>query len=572
MIEELTKPEYSMSTETNEIVAVECRHVSWVRATKTNPDVHVIKVVNHYKDGTVEPAIKTMVNYKRPFYVTKPTHRNHEQKKEYEYEANLDEHHCTDSDMGKAVGKALGKSWSRGGMREHKKSPYVYGTDVSAAYLIKEKYMKKYDVRTNSTYATIDLETNVLLPPVQKYVDGAWKWVPAEEIIIISLAFGNKMQVNVLKSFLNGVSDPIDKLGALTREHLGARIEAGLEFEYKIWDNEVELIEGSFAQIHEWKPDFLGAHYGGSFDAPYIERRCNALNIDLAKLWSDPDINPKLRRYRLIPGKDKRTTAKGKVFVIPPAQRWHVIECSASFYFVDSMCMYKALRMFHAKESYALDALLKKETDTEKLKLDKTGATGLELHKRLQRDHPLAYCVYGGWDTFSMLIMDIAIQDMELSFPTRMEAVEYKYAQTSSKKTGAFYGSYLRSQRCVIATTYVEEEDNRVISGDGWILTLKAALTTANGTKCLAESPEHITNVRLFNYDADIIAAYARGILGCNVSKTTTKREVIKIHGTKTDNWLRANLNLMSGNTNALEYVHDMYGAPTLDEMVELCR
>ena len=554
------------------LISKECKHVWWIRATKSNPDAHVVKLVSHYDDGTSEPSVVTMVDYKRPFYVTRKNERNHEQKKEYEHDRNLITHHCTDSDLSGAVGKALGQSWSRGGMREHKKSPYLYGTDVSAAYLIKEKYRRKYGVDTNASYATIDLETNVLLPKIQKWVDGVLKWVVQEEILIVALAFKKTMQVNILKSFVAGYDDPITRMDELTREHLGKRIDEGLKYEYRIWKDEATMIKESFKQIHLWKPDFLGVHNGGAFDIPYIERRCKVLGINLADLWSDPDIHHKLRRYRFIIGKDKRTTAKGKVFTIPPAERWHVVEAPASFYVVDTMCSYRALRMFAAKESYALDALLKKETDTEKLKLDDTGLTGLALHKRLQRDMPLEYCIYGGWDTYSMLILDDATKDISISFPARMEAVEYKFTQTSSKKTGAFYHSFLRDNNCVIATAYVEEADDKVLSGDGWILTLPAYLTTVNGCKCLEESSDYITNIRLFNYDADIIASYPYGLLGCNTSMTTTKREVINITGTRTADWKRANLNLLSGNVNAVEYCYDMFSMPSLDEMVELCR
>lgn len=555
------------------IVNRECRHVHWIRATKTNPDAHILKVINHYDDGTSEPVLQTMIDYKRPFYTTEHKYRDHKQKKEYEYEDRLLEHFTTDSGMATAAGKALNNKWTRGGMREHAKSPYLYGTDVSAAYLIKEKFIKKYDKNTASTFAALDLETNVLLPKLKKWVNGKMTWVEQEEIIIISLSMGNVMEVHVLKSFLRGMSDPIRKMEELTAKHVPKKyIDAGLTWKYVIWPDEATLIKEAFKVVHSWKPDFLGMHNGGLFDVPYIERRCIELGVDLAELWSDPDVHPKLKRYKFIPGKDKRTTAKGKVFAIPPAHRWHVVDAPASFVFVDTLCGYRAVRMFAAKESYALDALLLKETDTEKLKLDDTGLSGLALHKKLQRDMPLEYCVYGGWDTKSLCILNDVTMDFSVSIPTRMEAVEFKFVQTSSKKTGAFYHSYLRSQRCVISTSYTEEADDKVISSDGIILTLRADRVLPNGCKCLEEDKDYVTNVRLCNFDSDIVASYPRGLIGCNSSKSTTVREVIDIRGTRTDDWARANFNLLSGNTNAVEYCYDMFSMPSLDEMLELCR
>ena len=61
-----------------------------------------------------------------------------------------------------------------------------------------------------------------------------------------------------------------------------------------------------------------------------------------------------------------------------------------------------------------------------------------------------------------------------------------------------------------------------------------------------------------------------RGQIAFNLSKETTKKEVIKIEGIDEYTYKMQNINLSGGPTNALEYCQTMFNTPTLPEMLEL--
>ena len=65
-----------------EIIGRECKHAVYSKATDgSNDDVVMVKEILHFSDGTREPNIELIENYKRPFYVTTEQYRNHKEKK-----------------------------------------------------------------------------------------------------------------------------------------------------------------------------------------------------------------------------------------------------------------------------------------------------------------------------------------------------------------------------------------------------------------------------------------------------------------------------------------------------------
>ena len=71
-------------------------------------DIHVVKELITYEDGTTKRNLRMITNYKRPFWVTKEHYRNHKQKKESEELKKLNEYYCTQSDLAKETGMRLG--------------------------------------------------------------------------------------------------------------------------------------------------------------------------------------------------------------------------------------------------------------------------------------------------------------------------------------------------------------------------------------------------------------------------------------------------------------------------------
>ena len=68
-----------------ELVGKEFRFATHVPAIyNVRPDIHVIKEILHYSDGSTKPNLRIIENFKRPIWITQPHHRNHIEKKEFE--------------------------------------------------------------------------------------------------------------------------------------------------------------------------------------------------------------------------------------------------------------------------------------------------------------------------------------------------------------------------------------------------------------------------------------------------------------------------------------------------------
>lgn len=100
-------------------------------------------------------------------------------------------------------------------------------------------------------------------------------------------------------------------------------------------------------------------------------------------------------------------------------------------------------------------------------------------------------------------------------------------------------------------------------------LTLASHLS-APGLKLIEGIPEMTTGIRAFTYDSDAVSSYPSCTQVGNVSKVTTRKEVSKIGDIPETVFRNQNLNLMAGDTNAVEYTTTMFGAPTLIQMNNL--
>ncbi len=122
------------------VKARECKFVVHIPTKSSNiPDVHLIKEVIHYEDGTSEPNIRFIKNYQRPFWITKPAFRNHEQKKEWEHQDKLLKKEVTQSNLYFSIARMLGLSHTHN-PRELLGNQYVYGADIDSTTFIKREY------------------------------------------------------------------------------------------------------------------------------------------------------------------------------------------------------------------------------------------------------------------------------------------------------------------------------------------------------------------------------------------------------------------------------------------------
>lgn len=561
------------------VIARECRFAVHLPARKPNiPDLLFVKEQVHYDDGRIEPEIRRIKDYQRPFWVTKPEYQNHQEKKEAEYLNRLVRYECTDSALRTTVAEALDQGRFYKPLRELLLSPYVYGTDVPASVHLRQRYRDKWpNVKTPYSVATFDVETNM--------------FSKEKEIIIASIAFQDKIYTAVLSEFLARIPYPDRAVEAAMERYLPRYLKQhGYTAELALFDNEIDIVKAIFQKAHAWRPDFL-AIWNVDFDVSKVINACRRANIDPAEVFSDPSIPKPARLFRYKRDKSRHQTAKGTSKPVPAEMRWHWVTAPASFLIVDAMATYRRVRIGEQDEPrYALDHILQKELGTRKLNFEEAeGYVKGAWHRFMQQHHPVEYIVYNRYDCWGMLELEAKTNDLGYKLPTYVAQSDFgTYAASTKKATVSLYYYYLQQGQVISSVGSDRKFDDEVVVIedseveidedaeeaqsllDDWIVTLQAQLAVRGGVKCIAEDPTLPTGIRGHVYDSDSVTSYPRDVQVANVSKATTRRELISIDGVPKETFRMQNLNFLSGEVNAVEYMSKMCGFPELPELLKI--
>jgi hypothetical protein len=576
----------------DEIKGLECKHVTYTAANDGgDDDLLTIKEVVHFKDGRSVPHIRQIKNFPRHFWVTKEGWRNHKDKKEAEKLERLQRFPTTQNRMLRDIARALGRGRIEGGLRQAAKSPYLYGCDISTMALAKQRYMAQYPTSiTANSVAVFDIEQDV--------VEGT------EQPIMASLTFKDKAILVVTRRFLKTITKPEAKIISKFEEYLcqygnleGASEDEtktiltirnrckALTVEIQIVDDIADGIVEVFKKAHEWKPDFV-AIWNINYDLPKILAELERAGHDPADVFSDPSVPVRFRYFKYKEGPAVKVTASGKSMTLAPAERWHVATCPASFYFIDAMCVYQKIRIAKGKESYALDAVLKKHKLGGKLKFDQADhVTGLAWHMFMQRNFPIEYCVYNLFDCISVELLDEKTNDLARTISSLCGYSEYSIFSSQPRRTCNNLHFFFQEKGLVIATTSNEmrdENDDRTIGLKDWIVTLPS-FQVANdaGLRLIEECPEIHTLGFAMTADLDVSGTYPNLEMALNISKKTTKRELCeiifkecqdpnerRIEAHRAEHVRRMQgINLTGGTVNAVQFCVEMYSAPSFTQM-----
>lgn len=548
----------------SKVVGKECRFVIFIQEKhNVRPDLHLVKETLHYEDGTTKPNIKLIKNFQRPFYLTLPSKRNHKDKKEWEHISNLAEHRCTQSELRNKIATALDMSYSSATIGELSLSPYLYGSDITSASLIKKIYKEKYpEYKTPFSVGFLDIET-------RPNKDGA------QDLIMLTILHKDKLYTYILKSIVNKIPDYSLKLDEAMDKYL-PQYTGKLDCKLITCNDPVDIIRKSFKQLNEWSPDFL-AIWNMDFDINVVLKTLSAAKLDPADILSHPSIPREARYCRYIQGKTKKVTASGKVTPISPASRWHTLILTSSFYVIDAMCVYKQLRISQPEEpKYDLNTILTKELGTRKLSFEEANhVKGINWHLFMQDNYPIEYIVYNRYDVLSMQELDHKTKDLSYKIQEFAGITSFDKFNSQPKKIADAVYCKLEKEELILGTVGKEpntdqeegSEDNLTHLGlKGWILTLPANMQV-NGLKLIKENEHMNTNIRCMVADSDAVSAYPTTICVLNVSKETTERELIDIEEIPKQTFMSQNINIMSGSINALEYCTTMFNLPSLIEL-----
>lgn len=550
--------------ESKKIKALECKHATYTKANDgSGDDLITVKEVIHYEDGTTEPNVRILKNYPRTFYITKKGFQNHTDKKEWESKDRLQKFLTTQSGLLRDVARALGRPGAKGGLKTLGRSPYLYGTDQTPTCIIKGKYRKKYpDTFIPNTVAVLDIETDV--------IEGHGR------PIYSCLSFKDRVYLGVTKEFIGTAPNFLEKLTKKAHELLGEYITSrNIKLEIEICDNAGVMCANTIAKGHEWKPDFITI-WNIDFDIPQIVTTLQKYNFDLADVFSDPKVPKRFRYFSYRQGKTKKTTASGDVNTVPFAERWHKAECPASFFLIDSMCVYRRIRLASQQEpSYSLDAQLNKHLGLRKLKFEEAAhipSGSIEWHQYLQANYKVEYGVYNIFDCIGVELLDEKLRDLSLSITVLSGISDYTYFDSQPRRLVDQLVDFCDERDLIIASAadrMVEALDDKVVSMNGWVITLPTHLTIDNGLKVVKDMPDLRTLIRSHTADLDISASYPSTQLFLNVSKETTYREVSKVEGVDEQTKRFAGINLTCVKANSVEIAQDLFKAPKLDTLLE---
>jgi hypothetical protein len=538
----------------NNIKSIECKFVVHIPTRDGSDDTHLVKELITYKDGSTKPNIRLLEGFKRPFWITHINKRNHQQKKEWEDLSNLMMFECQQSDLKDSISKSL-NIYKQGSLKEILSNPYIYGADILSTSIIKKKYQLKYpDSNSPYTVAALDTETDVV--------------TNSGETIIATLAMNDKFLIAVNKSFVKNITNPEQSIKDTIITHLNKHIiNRNMTIDIYIANTEIDIFKECFKRLHEWKPDFL-AIWNLNYDINKITEACKRVNLDPKHLFSDPALPKHKRFFKYLQGSAKKITASGKVIPINPASQWHTVLAPSSFYVIDSMCVYKQVRIDKPEEpSYALDSILHKELGERKLKFDKADKyVGINWHRFMQKHYKLEYTAYAAYDAIGMLELDEKTKDLSLTLPTFAGISDFRIFNSQPKRIADVMHYFCLERGKVISSVGRKEDiimDEMDISLSGWIMTLANDLTVNGGIKCIDEDNDLPTLLRTHVSDSDCSAAYPSAILALNVSKATTQTEILDMPDINKQKWMLQNINLTSGHVNAVEYCMNMFNFPS---------
>lgn len=460
-----------------DIAGKQCRHITYSVSKDGKDDALFIKEWIYLKDGRSIPNLRMIENMERDFWVVKPGRRTFKDKIQYIKQEDCIKNSCREIDLLRKADLALGGSGFVKTRNELFKSPYLFGCGVKPQAIIKNAYNTKWpDYRTHKAKAMMgDTETDVLHG--------------TEDIIIGTMCFKENAILLIDRHFFDGTPDTIilERLQTTIKEELGdILLQRKVKLEIQLVDNAGAVAKGMLDFAHKHKPDFV-SFWNINFDIKKILNALEKYGYDVDDCFSDPSVPKKYRFFRYKEGPTVKTIHDGSTKNLNPEQRWHVVECPASFFFIDGMTLYYRLRMAAGlEEGYSLDSVLDRNLKISKLKVDEVShLTGIDWHKEMQANYKYKYCAYGLFDGISTEMLDEETNDISIKLPAQCSNSDFTDFKSSTRKTADdmhFHALKLGFVLGVTSGDMRDENDKFVVDIFDWIVTLDAYMSYDIGT------------------------------------------------------------------------------------------
>ena len=549
------------------LTGIECKFVMYIPKDDVlnRKDVHYVKEVYHYQDGSSVRNFKPVVDFKRTFYVTKEYKQNHKQKKESELLANVNVYKSTQSDLVKNVAARLGSRFiGCKHLRDISVSPYIYGIDVTGADEIKYLYSKKYPhlSPTSNLVAAFDIETHP----------------ETDEIILISIAIDGYITTCILEKLIpfSNTKQAEVVLEKMFRDLIPDEVVAKeTKVKYIFCKTEVEVIEQALLQAHNWQPDFL-AIWNMDFDISKIIAALERNKEKPEDYFSDPRIKEEYRYFYYKKPSAFKLSASGVNKSPKPQENWPVVKTPASFYIIDAMCAYNYVRSGQKQVpgGYGLDNILKVNLGKNYMKLkfkdeESESYVGIDWHIYMQTKRPLQYIIYNQWDVLSMLALDNTTEDLKTQITLLSGLASYEVFKSGPQKlvTDLHFFGLDNGVVSGVADRINKEDRSEFLGNDNWIVMLPVDRTIGMGMNNIEGAPNIHTTICKAVGDIDQTSGYPSDGQACNVSKDTTVREIISIGDINKKDFKLNNINFMYGKVNHSTYMINMCKFPTFRQL-----
>lgn len=583
------------------VVKRETRFAVHLPRNSYREDTHYIKELVTYSNGSTEPRTYLVENFERPVWVTspsvrgsdplgesKPGGRGYRDKKEFETVDRLISRRCTESELDRTTANLLNAPHLA--RRDViKKSPYVYGYDISSTSLIKLASLKRNNfTSTPYSVAAFDIETTTSETNREILMAG------------MSQVVGDRVRAHVAiwKPYLKNVPDIKAQLKIAVETYL-PKYKDNLDVEITVHNTEVDVLKDIFKIANQWAPDFL-AIWNMDFDIGVIMKVLEDNNVNPIDVICDLSIPRSHRVCRYRRGATKKVTASGVVKPVNPSLQWHTLISTSKFYVIDAMCVYRQLRVhLPEKPSYSLDYTLQAELGSQKLNFSQADEySGAKWHDFMQEEYPVEYVVYNIYDGIGMLELEDKNADLSSTLPDFAGITDFSAFHSQSAKLRDALFLFGLEEGKVIGTTppyerddeecevddslldddddgddYENPDDYNTLGLAGWIQLLPQNYIVNDvddgGLRILEDFPLVRTNARGKVMDADKVSSYPSVTNACNVSSETTSMELIEMEGIPEKKFRQHNLGVCLGSANTLEYFEEMFGLPPIYKLAK---
>lgn len=526
-------------------------------------DLHTIKVIRHYSDGTVDRVLSKKFGFKRPFYVTSPKYQDYQEKKTYERVSRLNKFECTQTELPMAVARQLGVRTARPNLRKLGNSPYLYCTDLLSTTLLMYKLKEKYKdiLPAKKTIAVLDSEWSM--------VDGV--------LTIVTVTMKDQWFIAVNKRMIKDYANPTERFHDACERYISKDIKSrGVDrpenIHFFICDTEWDMLCRASEQLHKLQPDFVGI-WNIRGDIKKFQEVADRHGKDLGTIFSDPTIPSEFKYFRFKEGRDTHVAKSTRSMTLTPDKQWHTVYCPSSFYFVCMMATYSFVRKGQAKVKMSLDACLYRHLKKTKFKFPPADNSSEHWHIVMERDHPFVYMCYALLDCVGPEELEEKTNDVTISMPVLAGYSDLSNFSSNPKLLVDDVTFEFAKQGLIISSSPDERYDpfkGRTVDQRCNIVTLDTSIRVRNGYACIEEMSNFATNIYLFTLDSDITTAYPGNQSIFNLCMESTYRELLFISGLPEQVKREVFINLSSSaRNNALEITQTVMGAPNLYDMLD---